>query len=93
MVELKLSQGKAPSITRPFRLPLLCVGPMTKVGVALMLCSDASERLALIPATVALRSMQIFSSVVLTSCPAAMASTPLQLRQFCWSKRAVYTSQ
>ena len=93
MVDLKMLQGKAPSITRPSRLPSLWVGPMTNVGVALMLCSDASERLALIRVTVDFRFMQACRAAVLRSSSAAMARTPLQFKRFCWSNRAAYKSQ
>ena len=93
MVDSKVFQGKAPSITLPSRVSPLWVGPMTNVGVALMLCSDASERLELITATVALRSMQVFKAAVASCSSAAMVRTPLQLRQFSWSNRPLYKSQ
>ena len=93
MIDLKVLQGKAPAITCPSRLSSLRVGPMTNVGVAMMLWSDASERLALSTATVALRSMQFCKAAVSSYSSAAMVTTPLQLRQFCWSNRAVYMSQ
>jgi len=83
MVDWKVAQGKAPWMICPSRLPLLRVGPMMNVGVALMLCSDASERLALIAAKVDSRSMQAFSAVMFSFSSAAMARMPLQLRQFC----------
>ena len=93
MVDLKVLHGTAPSITSPSRLPLLWVGPMTNVGVALMLWSDASERLALISANVDSRSMQALSLDVSSSASATMPRTPLQPRQFCWSNRLEYSSQ
>ena len=89
IIDLKVLQGKAPSITLPSRLPLLWVEPTTNVGVALMLCSDASERLALIIARVASLSMQASSDVMFRPPSAAIASTPLQLRQFCLSNKSL----
>ena len=93
MVDLKVLHGTAPSITSPSRLPLLWVGPMTNVGVALMLWSDASERLALISANVDSCSMQALSLYLLRSASPAMVRTPLQPKQFCWSNRLEYISQ
>ena len=63
------------------------------VGVALMLWSDASERLALITAKVEFRFMQASRSAVLSFASEAIAMTPLQLRQFWSLKILVYMSQ
>ena len=67
----------------PIQAAVTWVGPMTKVGVALMLCWDASERLALITATAALLSMQVCKAAVSSCSSAAMVRMHLQLRQFC----------
>ena len=60
--------------------------------VALMLCRDASERLALIMATVSLRSMCLQGGRV-ELLLGGDGEDALQLRQFCWSNRAAYKSQ